>query len=81
MFLLKVDIQTWVIVNLQNPSLKLMIDKQVEAQNLERLSANLSIVRHLGDLMLDKGSIHLHSLSACFSDVLLNRFDINLSLL
>ena len=69
MFLLKINVQTRVVVDLKYPSFQVLIDKQIEATDLEWFSLHGPISRDLPDLVFDHRAIHLHCLTASISDV------------
>ena len=73
----EVDVQAWVIIDLQDPCLEVSVNHEVESKDLERLSSDIKLVSHGSDLLLNEGTVDLHSLSTSFCNTLFDLLDID----
>ena len=76
----EVDRQTRVIVDLKDPSLRALIQEHIEAQYLERFSAQLSLVSQCDYLLLNQRPIHLHHFAANVCYLRLDVVDVDATL-
>ena len=60
--IVKIDVETRMVIDFQDPRLQVPIDQQIEAQYLERLALHRLFAREGRQLLLNQRSINLHCL-------------------
>lgn len=64
----KVNVETRMVVDFQDPHLEISIDQKVEAEYLKRLTDHFCVVREGSDLVLDQRAVYLHCFCAGVGD-------------
>ena len=75
--IVKIDVETRMVIDFQDPRLQVPVNQQIEAKYLERLALQCLFTREGRHLLLDQRAINLHCLRTRVRDAVLDFLNID----